>query len=215
MENNNELVKPKSNKRFIESSNSFEGTIIIPDISGFTGFVNSIDFSLGKEITIELLQLIIDQNILNLTISEIEGDAVLFYKKSALTLQQVKKQYEKMLLEFGNKVKALSSTYGFEIDLSLKLIAHYGEISTYNIGGFEKLYGKPVIEAHQLLKNTITSNSYFLITEDFFNATTEALKKPHQSGSKLCEVYGSLKEIGYIFFDYETDRNNPLINGYI
>ena len=158
------IIKPLKNTEFRVKSNSFEGTIIIPDISGFTSFVNSMDFSLGKEITIELLQVIIDQNILNLTISEIEGDAILFYKKSTLTLQQVKKQYEQMLSAFSDKVNTLSLQYGFEIKLSLKLVAHYGEISTYTIGGFEKLYGKPVIEAHQLLKNPIKSNSYFLIT---------------------------------------------------
>ena len=209
------IIKPLKNTEFRVKSNSFEGTIIIPDISGFTSFVNSMDFSLGKEITIELLQVIIDQNILNLTISEIEGDAILFYKKSTLTLQQVKKQYEQMLSAFSDKVNTLSLQYGFEIKLSLKLVAHYGEISTYTIGGFEKLYGKPVIEAHQLLKNPIKSNSYFLITEDFFNATSQAVNKTHYSGSKLCEVYGSLKKIGYIFFDYEVDRDNPSINGYL
>ncbi|MAG86839.1 MAG: hypothetical protein CMB97_05575 [Flavobacteriaceae bacterium] len=209
------IIRPLKNTEFRVKSNSFEGTIIIPDISGFTSFVNSMDFSLGKEITIELLQVIIDQNILNLTISEIEGDAILFYKKSTLTLQQVKKQYEQMLSAFSDKVNTLSLQYGFEIKLSLKLVAHYGEISTYTIGGFEKLYGKPVIEAHQLLKNPIKSNSYFLITEDFFNATSQTVNKTHYSGSKLCEVYGSLKNIGYIFFDYEADRDNPSINGYL
>ena len=191
------------------------GLLLIPDITGFTKYINEADLQYSQITIALLLEAILKNNKLGLQVSEIEGDAILFYKKSTLTLQQVKKQYEQMLSAFSDKVNTLSLQYGFEIKLSLKLVAHYGEISTYTIGGFEKLYGKPVIEAHQLLKNPIKSNSYFLITEDFFNATSQTVNKTHYSGSKLCEVYGSLKNIGYIFFDYEADRDNPSINGYL
>lgn len=193
----------------------FKGMILIPDISGFTKFVKETEFGAGREITRQLLQVIINYNILDLKISEIEGDAILFYTDQALTPIQIKEQYELMLDRFQDKVKELSRENAFEIDLTLKLIAHYGEISTYVIGGFEKLYGKTVIEAHQLLKNSIDSKSYLLLTESVFNASKGRFAGTcYYSGNQLCEIYGNLKKIGYAYFDYEQDEDVRLIRSY-
>ena len=143
-------------------NNSFNGTVLIPDISGFTKFVNETEFNAGREITKELLSVIINHNNLNLKISEIEGDAILFYTENYINPLLIKDQFEVMLKHFNNRLGELREETGLEIDLSLKLIAHYGELSTYRIGKFEKLYGKTVIEAHRLLKNSIKSSSYIL-----------------------------------------------------
>ena len=50
------------------------------------------------------------------------------------------------------------------IDLSLKVITHYGEFTGYNVKQFYKLIGKDVIVAHQLLKNDIDQHEYWLVT---------------------------------------------------
>ena len=55
------------------------GMLFIPDISGFTSLVHSPDLQTGSAITQELLSAVIGQNELGMKISEIEGDAVLFY----------------------------------------------------------------------------------------------------------------------------------------
>ncbi|WP_051907806.1 DUF2652 domain-containing protein [Flavimarina sp. Hel_I_48] len=192
---------------------SFEGTLLIPDISGFTKFVNETEFNAGREITKQLLQVILNNNILDLKISEIEGDAVLFYTKVPLTPIQIKNQYEVMLESFTEKILQLSKENGFEINLSLKLIAHYGELSTYSISNFEKLYGKTVIEAHKLLKNNIVSDSYLLLTESVFYANKGRFKGTcYYSSSQLCEVYGHLKKIGYIYLDYKDDKDSGTID---
>ena len=67
------------NKNVYESK-VVEGTIIMPDISGFSRFVETTDVETGKLITSKLLNAIIKSNVLDLQISEIEGDAVLFFK---------------------------------------------------------------------------------------------------------------------------------------
>ena len=56
------------------------GMIMIPDISGFTDFVIKSNMFVGKYITESLLKSVMDSNIVCLEISEIEGDAILFYK---------------------------------------------------------------------------------------------------------------------------------------
>lgn len=184
--------------------NSFKGTLLIPDISGFTKFVNETEFHTGREITRELLSVIVESNQLNLNISEIEGDAVLFYSRRPIKALEIKEQFENMLANFKLKVEELEMETGLEINLSLKMIVHYGEMATYKIGQFEKLYGKTLIEAHRLLKNSIESDSYILLTESVFEAMgTENLGPCYYAGSQLCEIQGDLKKIGYTYFDYQ------------
>ncbi len=176
-----------------------EGTIIIPDISGFTRFVNETDPFTGKYVTRALLSSIIDSNILNLRVSEIEGDAVLFYGYGTPDdLQSVVSQYEIMLSSFNRKLAQLEAFIGDNINLSLKLIAHYGPVSEYSIGRFRKLYGKAVVQAHQLLKNSIKSKTYVLLTENLLKAIPPVLKNPDMYGA-----HGKSDDIGYTYYNYE------------
>lgn len=57
-----------------------EGVILIPDFSGFTEFVFNTKIYMGENIIKQLLQSLIDMNNRYFYISEIEGDAILFYK---------------------------------------------------------------------------------------------------------------------------------------
>lgn len=55
-------------------------TILFPDISGFTDFVNNTEIEHGQRIIVALLEEIIKSNKQNFVVSEIEGDSILFYK---------------------------------------------------------------------------------------------------------------------------------------
>ncbi|MDQ3019785.1 MAG: DUF2652 domain-containing protein [Bacteroidota bacterium] len=57
-----------------------KGLLFIPDISGFTKFVNEMEIGHSRLIIQELLETMINANEIGLEISEIEGDAILFYK---------------------------------------------------------------------------------------------------------------------------------------
>src|SRR5687768_12534292 len=63
-----------------DSYNFKNGTIIIVDIRGFTKLVYNRDLATGKNITLSLLSSIIRNNRIGLSIAEIEGDAIFFYK---------------------------------------------------------------------------------------------------------------------------------------
>ncbi|MBT1705841.1 DUF2652 domain-containing protein [Chryseosolibacter indicus] len=192
-----------------------EGMLIITDISGYTTFVHNTDAVAGKYITYELLSEIINNNTLGLQVSEIEGDAVLFYKTGTPpALPDVLRQYEVMLLAFNSKVEELTSRFGVRIDLTLKLIAHYGSFSEYELSGFRKLYGEAVIEVHRLLKNSLDSHCYVLITNNLF-AASEAnhhIQIPQAYAiNNVCEVYGALGKICYSYFSYEYDSAPKII----
>ena len=126
-----------------------QGLLFIPDISGFTRFVNETDIDHSRLIIQELLELLINSNQLGLTVSEVEGDAILFYKfGEAPTAAELYKQVEKMFCEFHKALidydqrkfcqcKACVSASG----LTLKIITHYGEFTGYNVKNFSKLIG--------------------------------------------------------------------------
>ena len=139
----------------------------MPDISGYTRFVHEMDIRFGKEIIYELLLKILDANLLKLEVSEIEGDAVLFYRKGyPPSLNALLAQYEAMLTAFKIKLRDMDKRYHLkQFELSLKLIVHFGTIAEYNLSGFRKLYGDPVNETHVLLKNKVPGPNYVLITQ--------------------------------------------------
>ncbi len=206
------MTQHTQNEVLAAEQSTFDGLLFIPDISGFTEFVHSTDVLTGKQITHELLSAIINQNMLQMKVAEIEGDAVLFYRHGvAPSLRQLFGQYEKMVTSFETKRKELERRFFIRLDLSLKVIAHYGLMSEFKIDSFKKLYGEVVVEAHRLLKNSIDGNSYLLLTDSLF-------KMPHslfdhellQHGirsNKLCEVYGGLRNICFTYFDFSERRS--------
>src|SRR6266487_1996480 len=151
-----------------------KGLLFIPDISGFTKFVNEIEIDHSRHIIQQLLEVLIDSNEVGLEISEIEGDAILFYKfGEPLELEKLYQQVEKMftafhqhLISYDHRKICQCKACVSAINLSLKVITHYGEFASYNVKQFNKLIGKDVIVAHQLLKNDIPHHEYWLVTQD-------------------------------------------------
>ena len=183
------------------------GLIIIPDITGFTNFVKTINNSLGMAITSELLNVIIDNNPLNIELSEIEGDALLFYKLGQpVSLDELFAGLNKMYRAFNNKFEYLKNIHNISVDLSLKFIVHFGDIDVYDIKGFRKLYGQTVIESHSLLKNGQGESDYVLITEDYFNALNQTTVSNSISewryNKNTSQLLNGLRSISYHFYNY-------------
>lgn len=157
-----------------------KGLIFIPDISGFTQFVNTVELKHSQHIISELLEILLNANQMNLNVSEVEGDAILFYKLGASpSLEVAYKQVEKMFLSFHKQLQHYESQRTCKcracvtaVDLSLKVISHYGEFTEYKIKDYLKLIGKDIIVAHQLLKNDIPQHEYWLITENLSRGKT-------------------------------------------
>ena len=149
-----------------------KGLLFIPDISGFTRFVNEVEIEHSRFIIQHLLEVLISANEIGLKISEIEGDAILFYKFSEpQKLESLYKQVEKMfrafhqyLITYDNRKICQCKACISAIDLTLKVITHYGEFTPLNVQQFNKLIGKDVIVAHQLLKNDIAQHEYWLVS---------------------------------------------------
>lgn len=182
------------------------GLLFIPDISGFTRFVTQTEIEHTRLIIQELLETLINSNQIGLEISEIEGDAILFYKfGDPPTLKELYAQVEKMFCDFHANLiaydrrrfcqcKACTSA----IDLSLKVISHYGEFTGYTVKNFYKLIGKDIIVAHQLLKNDIEQHEYWLVTKDLIADNPPADLKDWMQWNASAKK----TEIGEIAFHY-------------
>lgn len=183
-----------------------KGLIIIPDFTGFTGFVKNIDIELGVAITSELINTIIENNTLGLVVSEIEGDAVLFFKLGEpVNATEVFDGLKTMHNAFNRKLRELSLRHKLDVNLSLKFIVHYGEISVYDIQGFKKLFGQTVIEAHSLLKNGAGQTNYILLTNDYLagtSTTTDAQSTYWKYSSSRTTMVQGLRSIDYSFYTY-------------
>ena len=148
--------------------------LCIPDISGFTRFMHDVDIEVSSQVIPSLLNKIIYSNTLQLKVSEIEGDAVLFYRTGELPnfldlVQQCKNFYTEFYTQMEvllDKFRKKHSQIDFPEILGLKIILHYGpEIGMVQIGNRIKLMGEDVITAHRLLKNDIPINEYLLVSE--------------------------------------------------
>jgi uncharacterized protein DUF2652 len=181
-----------------------KGLIFIPDISGFTEFVWNVPQKTGAAITRELLNEIIDNSLPGLKLAEVEGDSLLFYKLGApYPLAQMLDLFKKMAAAFTARYHSLQLLYNVKASLSIKFILHYGDIDTYKIRRFEKLYGKAVVESHRLLKNGFNGSDYLLITEDYLSASESPLDSLNHftiRPERVTQYFSNLRDINYFFY---------------
>jgi hypothetical protein len=182
-----------------------KGLLFIPDISGFSRFVSETEISHSRIIIQELLETLINANQIGLEVSEIEGDAILFYRfGEAPDVKELYKQVERMFCEFHRYLSAYDTRRFCQCkacvsasNLTLKVISHYGEFTYYNVKNFNKLIGKDIIVAHQLLKNDIDQHEYWLITKDLAPDTPKDLTQWMK-----WDASGKQTETGEVFFHY-------------
>jgi hypothetical protein len=144
----------------------------IPDISGYTSFINQVEIDHSTHIIKELLEIIISANVLDLKISEIEGDAVFFYRTGkGPTVEELIEQAEEMFTKFHQHLKFYErdricqcGACSTANELSLKFVSHFGESTSRKIGTYNKLFGPDVTLVHKLLKNDIPFNDYLLFS---------------------------------------------------
>ena len=152
-------------------------TILIADISGFTDFVSSTALEHSSHIVNELLELLVEANNLDFTVSEVEGDAILFYKKGpAVPCDDLVDQCLSMFKNFHALLKLMERDVICQCGacqtvsgLGLKFIAHRGAIREINVANFTKASGLDMIIAHRLLKNEVPAREYLLATEKYLD----------------------------------------------
>jgi len=161
----------------MEQINSKPALLFVPDISGFTQFVKHTEIEHSQHIIKELLEKLIEANETGLQVSEVEGDAILFYRfGNPPTAEEFFQQVKKMFVSFHRQLK-LNDTQRIcqcgacstAQNLTLKIVSHYGNITQTKIKEHTKLFGQDVITVHRLLKNDILHHEYALFTQALIN----------------------------------------------
>ncbi len=185
--------------------------LCIPDISGFTKFMSESDFELSSKVIPSLLNKIVYSNKIGLKISEIEGDAVLFYKNGDLpSLGRIVDQCKFFYTEFYKQIHALSARHKEQDNaeaipemLGLKIILHFGkEVGLVPVGKLIKLIGEDVITAHRLLKNDIDLDEYILISEDLMSQYDKKTINGNFDWSTVNKGTMEVEHIGKVNYQY-------------
>lgn len=191
--------------------------LCIPDISGFTKFMGNTDFELSSKVIPSLLNNIVYSNEIYLKISEIEGDAVFFYRTGDLPpFEKLIGQCRFFYTEFYKQLNELRRKYADNGDakkipriLGLKIILHHGmEVASVPVGNHVKLMGEDVIVAHRLLKNNISSDEYILISKSLMELYGEENIVREFEWGKLKNDHILVEHLGRVHFGY-FDLKDP------
>jgi arsenite methyltransferase len=162
-----------------------EAVFFIADISGYTKFVisNEKEVAHSQIIIRELITTLLNQVQSPINLIRIEGDAVFLYamkddpeypwrkasKELIFTVMTLFKVFADKISELTiHKICNCNACQHVE-NLDLKIVAHSGRAAFYELDGHQELTGTDAIIVHRLLKNSVTSNRYILLTESAFN----------------------------------------------
>jgi len=155
--------------------------VILADISGYTRFMveNRTSAVHGQLCINSLIDALLQNVDIPLTLQEIEGDAVFLYARDPgsetgwrATLDEVGQKLPKFFDAFlaAAGATAESTPCGCAIcrnsdQLGLKIVVHSGTAVFHELAGRSQVSGPDVILAHRLLKNTVSSNAYLLLSD--------------------------------------------------
>lgn len=180
--------------------------VILADISGYTRFMleNRTSAVHGQLCINSLIESILEQVDIPLTLQEIEGDAVFLYAADPgsddgwkSTLEEVSHKldrfFEAFIARASGTIEATPCACAIcrnSEQLGLKIVVHTGEAVFHEVANRSQVSGADVILAHRLLKNTIESNEYLLLTEEAFELMGEHLAGQFESRAESYEGFG-------------------------
>jgi hypothetical protein len=182
-------------------------TILIPDISGFTEFMTTTELNHSTHAINMLIDAMVKAVGDEYEVAEIEGDAVLLIRKgSAPTRKEILNtclnifnafHYQRKWMQ-QHSVCACGACQAI-INLTLKFVVHHGPVAELTVGRFVKQSGTEMIIAHRLLKNSINSNEYLLITEKLFEEVAGVPVQDELEWVSSSEEYASIGKVNYRF----------------
>ncbi|GAB4505314.1 MAG: hypothetical protein Fur0043_23090 [Anaerolineales bacterium] len=194
--------------------------LVIVDISGYTRFIRAHKMSAvhAEEIIFDLLETVIDQATYPLTLNKLEGDAAFLYaeltgENQTEIARDVLRQAREFFAVFYERARALSTERADcdcdacqrIFDLKLKAILHAGQAVFRKIRQFDELAGEDVILTHRLLKNTLQTNEYILMT-DAFRCLVGS--QNHFPLEKRLESFGDFGNIT-VYVAFPRRKNDP------
>lgn len=182
--------------------------LILADISGYTRFMLASRLSMvhGQQVITALIESILAEVEMPLEVQEIEGDAVFLYAVHPgdeagwnAVCEQVGRKLLRLFESFTAALVAESESTVCRCEvchnlhqLKLKIVVHSGEALFHQIDRFADLSGVDVILAHRLLKNSVDSDEYILMTEPAWGELRFDRELQVTQGHESYEGFGSV-----------------------
>jgi hypothetical protein len=176
--------------------------LVLADIGGYTNFMRLHRTSLAhaEATTAKLLKRIVDAA-RGFDLIEIEGDAAFLSRRTdepdavTATTQVAVAMHRAFHAERLRVATNLCPCQGCELaaDLTLKFVAHVGEVAEQTIKRRRKLVGIDVIFVHRLLKNSVPVPEYVLMSEPLYRSGEAALTDEVQEVSEDLEGIGPVR----------------------
>ena len=184
-----------------------EGALVLADISGYSKFIAQTEVDHSWSILHELLDCMVRSLAGRMDVSQVEGDAILFI--SGLTTPDVIKAVEGTFVAFHRRLRDMQTVTTCPCNacanigmLKLKFVVHHGRFSRQRLGNVEQLHGADVIVAHRLLKNSVPSKEYLLVTDAVLERLPQERRDrftPHTESFDLGTISGGYEEIAYLW----------------
>ncbi|MGH3957587.1 DUF2652 domain-containing protein [Mycobacterium sp.] len=161
--------------------------LLIADIGGYTHYMNWNRLHLvHAQLTVAtLLEAVIDAG-KGLKLAKLEGDAAFFWAPNGDAKVLVCERLSRMRQSFYARRERIKKDHSCECascaqldNLSLKFVAHEGEVAEQRVKRHAELAGVDVILVHRMLKNQVPVPEYVLMTD----VVTQCLDEPFR---KLC-----------------------------
>jgi hypothetical protein len=159
--------------------------LLIADIGGYTNYMhwNRTHLAHAQLTVAQLLEAVIDAG-KGLKLAKLEGDAAFFWAPDGNAKVLVLDRLWRMRQSFLDRRQQIQLDIGCECpscaqteSLSLKFVAHEGEVAEQKVKRHVELAGLDVILVHRMLKNTVPVPEYVLMTDVVAQCLDESVRQ--------------------------------------
>jgi hypothetical protein len=183
--------------------------ILLADLGGYTRFLlaNQLTAVHGQIFIGLLMERLLREVEPPLVLQEIEGDAIFLYAEHPgddegwqAVLAQVRRKVIRLFEAFAEGWATATEAAlcpceacVHATELSLKIVVHSGRAVFHAIGGRPQVSGPDVILAHRLLKNTVASREYVLMSDAAYTELGRALGLAFEAGEERYPEIGAIR----------------------
>jgi len=180
------------------------GYLVLADISGYTSYVAKTEIEHADFALSHLLETIVQNLSIQLTISKLEGDAVFAYveesqlQEGQSLLELIDDTYlafRDMALHLYEQANCPCQACRSVPTLDLKFILHHGDFIVQQVAGIKDLLGTDVNLIHRLSKNHVSESTGWKGYALFTNQGMEHLQTDKSSFIQQTESYEHLGEV--------------------
>lgn len=158
--------------------------LVIADIGGYTRYMLATRISLAHAqlAVTALLEAVLD-GADGLTLAKLEGDAAFFHapasavKTLPAAVGAIRTRFAAKKAELVDERMCTCAGCTQLEQLTLKFVAHSGQVAVHKVRQLEELAGIDVILVHRLLKNDVPIREYLLVTDAVLQAQTPTFRE--------------------------------------